>query len=153
MDVAVPYRPSPGARLVADDLLIDVGGQPRLLASRCTDCRAVTFPAQRSCPRCTGQDVQRHALADHGTLWTYTVQNFRPKTPYLGADGAFQPYGVGYVDLGGEVLVEGRLVVDDLAVLRIGLPVQLVLEPFHRGPDGEDVLTFAFAPTREGGAA
>jgi uncharacterized OB-fold protein len=46
-------------------------------------------------------------LARTGTLWTYTVQGFRPKSPYDGPE-EFSPYAVGYVDLG-EVLVESRL--------------------------------------------
>jgi uncharacterized OB-fold protein len=90
--------------------------------------------------------VERHELATTGTLWTFTIQGFPPKSPYLEADRPFRPYGVGYVDLGGAVLVESRLVADDLAALRIDMPMELVLEPFHRDEAGEDIVTFAFAP-------
>ncbi len=98
----------------------------RLVGSRCGTCGAVTFPAQASCPRCTGEDVSAHPLADRGTVWASTVQRFSPKTPYLGADGSLPPFGVGYVDLAGEVLVEARLV-GDPADLAIGAPVSLTL--------------------------
>ena len=144
---------APG-RLVADGLLVDVDGTAHLVGSRCSDCDAVTFPAQTSCPRCAGELVQPHVLARHGTLWTYTIQGFPPKTPYLDADAPFRPFGVGYVNLGSEVLVESRLVANDLASLRIGMAMELVLEPFHRDQSGEDVVTFAFAPaagTADGG--
>jgi uncharacterized OB-fold protein len=140
-----------GARLVADDLLVEVEGAMHLVGSRCSACGAVTFPRQNSCPRCTGENAAPHTLARQGSLWTYTVQGFPPKPPYLGADREFRPYGVGYVDLGGEVLVEGRLVTDDLGSLRIGLPMELVLEAFHRDDEGMDVCTFAFAPMRQEG--
>ena len=127
-------------------MLVDVDGEQRLLGSRCVDCGAVTFPAQGSCPRCAGTEVEPRPLARHGALWSYTIQSFRPKTPYVGAEQPFTPYGVGYVDLGGEVLVEARLVADDLGSLRIGDEMELVLETLVRGADGVDIRTFAFAP-------
>ena len=89
--------------------------------------------------------MSAHALADRGTVWASTVQRFSPKTPYLGADGSLPPFGVGYVDLAGEVIVETRLV-GDPADLAIGAPVSLTLEALP-GRDGEPVWTFAFAPT------
>jgi uncharacterized protein len=141
-----PPANAPG-RLVDAELLVDVDGEAHLVGSRCVDCGAVAFPAQGSCTRCTGELVRPHVLARSGTLWTYTIQGFPPKTPYLEADAPFQPFGVGYIDLGGEVLVESRLVADDLARLHIGMVLELVLEPFHRDRStGTDVVTFAFAP-------
>jgi uncharacterized OB-fold protein len=123
---------------------VDSGGTSslRLAGSRCSSCGAVTFPAQASCPRCTGEDVTIHALADHGTVWASTVQRFTPKPPYLGAGGPLSPYGVGYVDLAGEVLVETRLV-GPFERLQIGAPVTMTLEELP-GADGEAVWTFAF---------
>jgi uncharacterized OB-fold protein len=39
-------------------------------------------------------------LARRGTLWTWTIQCFRPKSPpYAGDAESFEPYGVGYVEL------------------------------------------------------
>ena len=39
----------------------------------------------------------------------------------------FEPYGVGYVELPGEVRVEARLTESDPARLRIGMPMELTL--------------------------
>ena len=102
----------------------------------------MTFPAQASCLRCAGQEVTPHALAADGVLWAFTVQRFTPKTPYLGAGGPASPYVVGYVDLGGEVLVESRILVapEDLA---IGAVLDLTLESLP-GADGDAVWTFTF---------
>lgn len=72
------------------------------------------------------------------------MQRFEPKEPFCGA-GPFEPYGVGYVDLGGEVLVESRLTTADPGQLEIGMPVELVLEPFATNV-GTAALTFAFRP-------
>jgi uncharacterized OB-fold protein len=113
--------------------------EPQLIGSHCRDCGVVTFPAQASCPACTSVAVEERLLGRTGTLYTWTVQGFRPKPPYAGPE-EFEPYGVGYVELPGEVRVEGRLTTADPARLRIGMPMELVLVPFG------DRLTYAFAP-------
>ncbi len=41
----------------------------------------------------------------------------------------FEPYGVGYVELPGEVRVEARLTEYDPERLRIGMPMELTLIP------------------------
>ena len=121
--------------------------EPRLLGSRCSKCETVTFPRQGSCPRCTSVDVREWQLATRGTLWTWTIQCFPPKSPpYAGAADAFEPFGVGYVELPGEVRVEARLTVADPARLRIGMPMELVLLP---APGGDGVMTFAFQPVEQ----
>ncbi len=118
---------------------------PRLLGSRCEQCRTVVFPAARSCPKCSGATMAPHALADRGTVWTWTVQAFAPKAPYLPPPDGFAPFPVGYVDLG-DVIVEGHLLVDRER-LEIGLPVRLVLEPVVAR--GGDIVTYAFALDEE----
>ena len=121
-----------GASQSPSDSSATVDGEPHLVGSACRACGAVTFPAQGSCTGAPATDVERRPLATTGTLWAFTVQGFPPKTPYLQARAPFTPFGVGYVDLGGEVLVEARLVAGDLESLRIGQPMELVLEPLHR---------------------
>jgi uncharacterized protein len=117
---------------------------PRLAGARCESCGTVTFPAQAGCAKCTGTDMARIELADHGTLWTWTVQAFEPKVPYRVPAEGFSPYGVGYVDLGA-VIVESRLV-GDLAGFEIGMAMRLTLLPLWAGPDGGPVVSYAFAP-------
>lgn len=125
----------------------------RLVGSACRTCGTVTFPAQGSCPRCTGVDVEPRPLAARGTLWTFTVQRFPPKEPYRGDVAGFRPYAVGYVELPDGVLVESRLVVDDVDVpdaVRIGQEMALVAEPVFRDDQGRPVVTYAFAPVEAG---
>ena len=77
-------------------------------------------------------------------MWTWTIQCFEPKSPpYAGAAGPFEPFGVGYVELPGELRVEARLTEADPARLRIGMPMELVLVP---APGRHDAVTFAFQP-------
>ena len=106
--------------------LIDVvDGQPRLLGSRCGSCGTETFPVQSSCPRCSSEDVEPVELATRGTVWTWTVQRFAPKPPFR-APKVFQPFALGYVDLG-TVRVEARLGGKPVEQWKIGDPVRLVV--------------------------
>ena len=136
------------AALVEPSLFTTVDGELSLLGSACATCATVTFPAQASCPRCTGADVAPRALPREGTLWAFTVQRFAPKAPYVASGAAFVPYAVGYVNLGDEVLVESRLVTGDIASLRIGQAVALVVESIA-ADDGESIKTYAFMPADE----
>ena len=76
------------------------------------------------------------------------MQGFPPKSPpYAGrTDAGFEPFGVGYVELPGEVKVETRLTVADPAQLRIGMEMEMVLVPLCTDEAGNDVMTFAFQP-------
>jgi uncharacterized OB-fold protein len=131
-------------RPVSDDLWTTTDDGPALVGGRCTSCGTTTFPRQQACPRCTAVGSEDRVLPRRGRLWSHTVQAFPPKAPYLGPTGAdFVPYGVGYVDLA-EVIVEARLTTTEH--LQVDMPVELVLEPFARDPDGTKVVTFAFAP-------
>jgi len=108
----------------------------------------VAFPRQASCAACTSSDVEERRLGRRGTLWTWTIQCFAPKSPpYAGTAEDFEPYGVGYVELPGEVRVEARLTEADPAQLRIGMPMKLVLIP---APGDSAAVTFAFRPAEDG---
>src|SRR3954452_1151817 len=132
---------------VADGLIIGTAEEPRLIGSACARCGTVTFPRQGSCPRCTSQDVAERPLSRTGTLWTWPFQCFPPKSPpYAGNPDGFEPYGVGYVELPGEVRVEALLTERDPERLRIGMPMELTLVPV---PGASDAMTYAFRPVEE----
>jgi uncharacterized protein len=117
---------------------------PRLAGSRCTSCGTVTFPAQDGCPKCAGPEMLPVELPDRGALWTWTIQAIEPKAPYRSPAGGFEPYGVGYIDLG-DVIVESRLA-GDPAGLEIGMTMQLTLLPLWQSEQGSTVVTYAFEP-------
>lgn len=130
--------------MLVDGLVAGTPQAPELIGSECRACGVVAFPAQGSCAACTSGDVAERRLARRGSLWTWTIQCFPPKSPpYAGDPGDFEPYGVGYVELPGEVRVEARLTVADPDRLRMGMPMELVLIPTPGG------ATFAFAPVEE----
>ena len=133
---------------VADGIFEIRDGKPVLLGTRCTNCGNHMFPRQTGCPRCLFNEQEDVELATRGTLWTWTVQAFPPKAPpYLGPVGDdFEPYGVGYVELPGQLRVEGRLTISDPEQLQIGMEMELVLDPLCIDDDGNQVVTYAFAP-------
>ena len=133
---------------VHDGVVAGTAEAPELVGSCCRRCGIVAFPRQASCAACTSSDVEERRLARRGTLWTWTIQCFAPKSPpYAGTAEDFRPYGVGYVELAGEVRVEARLTEADPAQLHIGMPMELVLVP---APGAAGTLTFAFRPAEDG---
>jgi uncharacterized OB-fold protein len=88
--------------------------------------------------------MEDDVFAPRGTLWTFTIQNFIPKSPpyaRVETDETFEPYGVGYVEFEGQARVEGRLTEADPTRLRIGMEMETVVIPLT-----DDVVTYAFRP-------
>ena len=93
-------------------------------------------------PGQAAEDYDTVPLPRTGTLWSWTIQAFLPKSPpYAGTESpeTFRPYAVGYVQLGDMLIVEGRLTrTEDL---EIGMQMELDIVPF-----GDGLLTYVFKP-------
>jgi len=133
---------------IADRLFTWPSDAPQLIGDRCEACGMIAFPKQGSCPRCASTDMREHLLARRGRLWAWTTQSFAPPSPpYAGPTGdAFVPFGIGYVELPGEVKVEARLTDADPELLEAGMDMELVVVPFRTDDAGNEVVTFAFRP-------
>jgi uncharacterized OB-fold protein len=131
------------------DLFTWPSEEPRLLGSRCSDCGAVTFPVQSRCPRCSAATMAQLELPRRGTLVSWTTQGFPPAIDYMNdpTGASFVPFGVGLVQLDDVVRVESRLTVNDPAQLAFGMEVELEIIPFYTDANGDEIITFAFAPT------
>ena len=130
---------------IAPDVFDMVDGSPRLIGARRKADGAIVFPAPSGAEASLYERIQ---LSDRGTLWSYTVQRFRPKSPpYAGDDDerSFKPYAVGYIELPGEVVVESRIEVGDFARLRIGMKMRLALQRFGKA-QGREFLSYVFKP-------
>lgn len=145
--------PTPTQVAVAEGVFTWPADDPQLIGSYFPESGVTTFPQSSSCPKTSSRTVEKVMLDRTGTLWSWTIQGFQPKPPYAGKEAAkdFVPYGVGYVQLGqpgekGSVIVESRLTENDPTKLAIGMPVHLVIIPFTTDDDGNDVVTYAFAP-------
>ena len=141
--------PSEGRRPIAEGLFTWPDAPVRLLGSRCGECGTTVFPPQDGCPRCGAQGMAVVELASHGTLWTWTSQDFLPKHPYAGpeSEADFGGYLVGYVELPDGVRVVTRLLDVDRADVRIGMPMELCLFPFTTDADGTEVVAYGFRPS------
>lgn len=140
---------------VAEGVFTWPAEQPRLIGSKCVDCANVMFPTQGSCARCSGRTTETIELGTRGTLWTWTIQGYPPKSPPYAGDASpktFESFGVGYVELPGEVKVETRLTVSDPDEIEIGMEMEMTLVPLYTNDDGDEVVTFAFAPATTTGA-
>ena len=134
---------------VQDTVLTGIPGEPRLIGGKCPDCGNVVFPMQKDCPKCTGDRIEQVELSTKGVLWTWTIQGFPPTSPpYIGETDPenFEAYGVGYVELPGEVKVEARLTENDPTRLRVGMEMELTVVPLAVDEEGNEVVTFAFKP-------
>jgi benzoylsuccinyl-CoA thiolase BbsA subunit len=111
----------------------------KLSASRCVDCKSLTFPPAPLCSKCGGQKVAPAPLSEHGTLYSYSVL-------HVGARGWLAPYVLGYVDLPEGVRVFSHI---DGApeALRIDMPVSLEIREPIKNAEDQDVLAFAFRPS------
>ena len=120
---------------------------PQLIGSQCGTCSATVFPVQDHCPKCSGPELSRVLLPRRGTVLAWTTQGFAPGAPYAGPTGKeFVPFGVGLVQLGDVIRVEGRLTENDPAKLQFGQEVELTMIPFTTDDEGNEVVTFAFQP-------
>jgi uncharacterized protein len=135
------------AHPIADGLFTWPAEAPQLIGNSCSNCGTVTFPRRTGCGRCGSVDIEPRALQSSGTLWSWTSQGFVPKAPFIGeliaGDG---PWYVGVIELHGEVRLESLLTGVTVDSLRIGMPMRLVIIPFHTGESGDEVVTYAFAP-------
>lgn len=113
---------------------------PRLIGGRERATGRLLFP----CPH--GEGFEPVALQREGRIWSFTVQRFRPKSPPFAGPEEFQPYAVAYVELPGELIVEGRLTNVDFADLEVGMKVRLTQIPLDPARGENSVLIHAFEP-------
>jgi uncharacterized OB-fold protein len=120
----------------------------QLIGSQCGRCGDTTFPVQTICAKCSSQEMSEVLLPRRGTIIAWTTQSFRPAEPYIGRESAadFVPFGVGLVQLGDVVRVEGRLTISDPDEIASCKEVELTMVPFATDDDGNEILTYAFQP-------
>ncbi|MGB2179533.1 MAG: Zn-ribbon domain-containing OB-fold protein [Porticoccaceae bacterium] len=121
-------------------------GRPVLIGSRCVVCSEHYFPVQKTCSSCPSTELEQVSLGDSGTLWSWTIQGFLPKSPYRSdvKPEEFVPYGVGYIEMPCGVKVETRIRQNTPNQLEIGAPMTSYLEPLYTDEEGIQVSTYAF---------
>lgn len=112
-----------------------------LIGGRCAVCGRHHFPAAAMCPYCRASDVERVELSATGTLWCWTAVTAAP--PGYRGD---VPFGFGVVELPEGIRVITRLEEPDPDRLTFGTPVEFAVTPLHTDDEGNDVVTYTFAP-------
>ncbi len=74
-------------------------------------------------------------------MWSWTAVTASPP----GYEGEI-PFGIGIVELPEGVRVITRLTESDPAALRSGQSMEFRVVPLHADSEGNDVVTYAFAP-------
>lgn len=118
--------------------------KPHLLGSRCTSCGTYFFPKQKQfCrnPACEGTAFDDVPLSRTGRIWSYTNASYQPPEPYVSPD-PFVPFAIAAVELEKERMIVLGQVVSDTGVekLRIGMPMELVLETLHKEGETDKVI-------------
>ena len=114
---------------------------PFLVGGKCDSCHAIFFPNQSICPRCTGQQItESPPLSRRGKLYSYTTVYQKP--PDYGGD---VPYMVGRVQL-----PEGVFILSQIKAaaknLRVGMEMELVVEPVFTDQNGNEQVAYQFQP-------
>jgi uncharacterized protein len=129
-----------GRVMVRGGLFTD-GDPPALLGSRCAACGAHHFPLHDTCPYCAADGPLPTQLSSAGSLWAWTAVTTAPP----GYQGPV-PYGVGVVQLPEGIRVITHLTVSDPAALALGQAMELRVVPLHADAEGNEVVTYSFAP-------
>ena len=116
-------------RPIADGLFTDET-PPRLIGGRNRATGRIVFP----CP--SGAEYEPYPLKREGTLWSFTIQRYRPKSPPYAGPEAFKPWPVAYIALEGETMVEARLTNVDFDDIAIGMKLEMVPVPLD--PEAAD---------------
>lgn len=103
---------------------------PRLIGGRSRATGRIVFP----CP--PGAEFESYPLKREGTLWSYTIQRYRPKSPPYAGPETFKPWPVAYVALEGETIVEARLTDVEFDAISIGMALEMT--PIPLDPDASD---------------
>jgi uncharacterized OB-fold protein len=109
--------------------------EPHLIGTQCEACGTYFFPKQSDyCrnPNCDSTDFREVELSRTGRIWSYTNACYKPPPPFV-AQEPFVPYAIAAVELDTDKMVVLGQVIEGLTVadLKVGMPMELVLEPLH----------------------
>lgn len=120
----------------------DARGQWQLAGTRCRNCGAHFFPRRTVCAKCLSTETEVVPLSTRGKLYTYTVVH--QSTPEFRT-----PYILGYVDLPEGVRVLAPLADLEVDRVRIGMPLELWVEPVRTDAEGRSVIGYRLHAVQE----
>ena len=136
---------------VAENLFQGKGASARLIGTRCMSCGTHYFPKSLSCrnPQCRDKKVEDALFGRYGTLYSFTLQKYRPPALFRMDDWA--PYTIGLVELPEGIRVMGMLTGCRNDEVHIGMQLELTVETLYRDEEGREVLTYKYMPSAAAG--
>lgn len=108
-----------------------------LLAGRCTNCSALTFPRSTVCPSCMSEMSFEEPMPRRGKLYSWTAV-------HVGSPRLNKPIMIGYVDLDNGLRVFSHLIASTNS-LAIDQTVELSVADIGETEDGRPIRTFVFS--------
>jgi uncharacterized OB-fold protein len=124
-------------------LLDAEGARAVFTGSRCINCGETYIGRRAICIKCYGARLEEVELSPTGKLFTYTII-------YQSAPWVKVPYIAAVVKLPEGPVVTATLTdcVPDPALLKAGMPVQMVTEKIRKDANGSDVIAYRFKPVK-----
>lgn len=125
--------------------------KPHLIGTQCTACETYFFPKNTDyCrnPSCDSTEFHEVELSRTGHIWSYTNACYKPPEPFVAAE-PFEPYAIAAVQLEKEQMVVLGQVIEGVNCedLKVGMPVELVLESLHE-TDDDVKMTWKWKPAQ-----
>jgi uncharacterized OB-fold protein len=114
--------------------------KPRLIACKCLSCGEVLFPKRSRCINCQGEKLNEITLSRKGKIHSFSVVMQHPGKYYEGP----VPYAIGWVEFEEMVRVQGLIICDDFDDLKIGMPVEVIVEKLTDDEEGNEVVAHKF---------
>lgn len=124
--------------------LLDAEGTKAVFTgSKCKKCGEVYIGKRAICIKCYGDQLAETILSTKGKLFTYTIV-------YQSAPWVKVPYIAAVVKLPEGPVVTATLTDcdPDPALLKAGMPLQMVTEKVRKDTEGNDVIAYRFKPER-----
>ena len=140
----MPEAPTERREVPLKGARLRLGESPALLGSRCQQCGEHFYPPRYVCLNCYHEGLEEVALSTRGELYTFTIARAA-----LPGTLMTPPYVIAQVRLPEGVSVATVLTDVDPETVRIGMPLELVVEKASVDSEGNDVMTFKFRPAKE----
>ena len=121
--------------------------QIQLKGCRCRSCGQAFLGPMAACENCQSPDLEEIALSRRGKLYTYTVLRNKPPGDYKGPE-PFQPFAAAMVELPEGLCILSPLKDCNFERLKVGTPLELVVEPLYVDGEGNEVIAYKFRPVQ-----
>jgi hypothetical protein len=121
----------------------------RLVGSRCGNCGISLLGRRRRCENCTSADLRDEVFEPGGTVYSFTVQRYRPPGLATASD-AWVPRPIAWIDLDENGPRIMGIVAASPEEMAIGMRVHLRATEAWSDEDGREAVGYEFVPVAGG---